>query len=690
MQIDKFISYQIETQFPSLYKESGKELVALVKSYYEFLEQNEKQSTYNSRRLFEYRDIDNTLNELLVFFKNKYMNDLPLDESTIRLSLKRILNLYRRKGTEEGIELFFRMFYDENVKVNYPSASIFKPSDSAWVTEKYIQLYPTNPLKLKNTIGREIFGRNTAASAVIENSFFTIINETIIPIIFCSNIQGNFDVNEDIFYNNNNSKFIIGKIYGSMIDVEIIDDPNFAKTNGHAVGDKTRIFNSGGIGGKLIVSKVTDSFRGEIDYTVVEGGWGYSRENTLLLASNQVIFLPELNPKQYEPFEQLSDQLGNTGIVIGQRANILGVKMDVGSEFTSLSVITDSNSDEVVYEDLGDKNDTTPGPLFPESPLEDFPVQVESLANSQTIFVIDDIIGNFLDVTLDSTNFNDPPALLEMSGTADPVTLSTIMTSAFETKSIEIGTIENFIFTRPGDSIINDVFAIAYDPVIESFGYTNQILTLSPSVQVPNAFIFRVGSIIRQGSVYGQILEVGEFHIKVRMYSTGKFDYNFPVLYNGINYNIAGDQKDYSSSDNIAGNNAKMQTSLSFIDKQMEVLKVINSGYGYANNSIITVLDSNNIPAAKAKIIVGAIGETEGKWITYNSHVNSEFNKRLQDSFYYQSYSYEIKSKLDINTYEKTYKNIMHTAGTKFFGSFEYEDSIGSEPQINIIVVEQS
>lgn len=689
MQIDKFISYQIETQFPALYKESGKELILIVKSYYEFLEQNEKQSTFNSRRLFEYRDIDNTLNELLIFFKNKYMNDLPLDESTLRLSLKRILNLYRRKGTEEGIELFFRMFYDEAVKVNYPSKSLLKPSDSSWVIEKYIQLYPTNPLNLRNIIGLEIFGGNSGASAIIENSFFTIINDTLVPIIFISNIQGNFKLNEDILYHKDNAKIAISKVYGSMTDVEIINDRSFSRTNGHSVGDKITISSSSGYGGELIITKVTDNFKGEIDYTVIDGGWGYSIENTLLLVSNQVIFLPELNPKQYQPFEQLSDQFSNTGIVIGQRGNILGVKMDVGSEFILTSVILDENSDEVIYDDIGEKNDTTPGPLLPESPLEDFPVQIESLDNSQTIFIINDIVGNFLNVPLDSTNYNDPPALLEMSGTADPVILSTVLSNAFNIEPIEIGTIENFIYARPGIDIINDVFAIALDPLIETFGYTNQIITFVPSIQVPTAFIFSVGNIIRQGPVYGKIIEVGEFHVNVKMYSTGKFDYNFPVSYNGVNYNIAGSQKDYSLQTEFSGNNAIIQTSLSFVDGQMDALEVINSGYGYADKSIITVLDSDNIPAARAKVIVGAVGETEGKWVTYNSHINSKYNKKIQDSFFYQSYSYEIKSKLDINNYEKTYKNIMHTAGTKFFGSFEYEDKIGSEPLVNIVVIEQ-
>jgi hypothetical protein len=179
MQIDKFIAYQIETQFPALYRESGQEMISLVKAYYEFLEKTSNQATYNSRRLFEYRDIDYTLNELLIFFKNKYLKDLPLNENTLRLTLKRILNLYRRKGSQEGIELFFQMFFDEKVKVYYPSTDILKPSDSVWSTEKYIQFYPMNPFSLRGLLNKEIIGSGSNATAIVENAFYIIINGSI-------------------------------------------------------------------------------------------------------------------------------------------------------------------------------------------------------------------------------------------------------------------------------------------------------------------------------------------------------------------------------------------------------------------------------------------------------------------------------------------------------------------------------
>jgi hypothetical protein len=55
---DKKISIFIENQFPAIYREDGRELIDLVKSYYRFLEENQRQSIYNIRRIYDYRDID--------------------------------------------------------------------------------------------------------------------------------------------------------------------------------------------------------------------------------------------------------------------------------------------------------------------------------------------------------------------------------------------------------------------------------------------------------------------------------------------------------------------------------------------------------------------------------------------------------------------------------------------------------
>ncbi len=78
----KITSFFVENQFPAIYREEGRDLIELVKSYYEFLETQTNQSSYNIRRIYDYRNIDTTLDRMLIFFKNKYMNGLFLEEDT--------------------------------------------------------------------------------------------------------------------------------------------------------------------------------------------------------------------------------------------------------------------------------------------------------------------------------------------------------------------------------------------------------------------------------------------------------------------------------------------------------------------------------------------------------------------------------------------------------------------------------
>ena len=49
---------------------------------------------------------------------------------------------------------------------------------------------------------------------------------------------------------------------------------------------------------------------------------------------------------------------------------------------------------------------------------------------------------------------------------------------------------------------------------------------------------------------------------------------------------------------------------------------------------------------------------------------------RIQDSDFYQEYSYQIKSTLDKSQYEKLLKENVHLAGAKMFGDFIYKADI--------------
>ena len=70
--IEKKIAFKIPQQFPAIYREQNAELVQLVQDYYKFLETTPNQGVYNSRRMFEYRDITTTLDSMIIFFQKKY------------------------------------------------------------------------------------------------------------------------------------------------------------------------------------------------------------------------------------------------------------------------------------------------------------------------------------------------------------------------------------------------------------------------------------------------------------------------------------------------------------------------------------------------------------------------------------------------------------------------------------------
>ena len=72
--VEKLISPLISSQFPSFYQEEGPQFIAFVKAYYEWLE-SEGQAIAQSRNLFEYRDIDTTLDEFILYFKEKYLKN---------------------------------------------------------------------------------------------------------------------------------------------------------------------------------------------------------------------------------------------------------------------------------------------------------------------------------------------------------------------------------------------------------------------------------------------------------------------------------------------------------------------------------------------------------------------------------------------------------------------------------------
>ncbi|WP_292901794.1 hypothetical protein, partial [Nonlabens sp.] len=339
MEIEKNISIFIERQFPGIYREDGTELVQLVKDYYTFLETQTNQSIYVSRRMFEYRDVDTTLSSMLIFFKKKFLADLPLRESSIRIIIKNILDLYRRKGTPAGIELFFAIFFQEfDVEIIYPAEKMLKISNSKWRQGVYLQMFSNTNVFLSKTdkqysykdlISKNITGSASGAKAAVSKINFMILNGTKTPIIYIDSVQGNFERYDDIIANINGEAVSFGRISGSLNEFEVDTSTTGLVTAGNKLGDILDVVSEFGISGKAIVTEITDELSGEIVYDLVDGGYGYTVDNTRLLVSNQTLILNNTS-LGFTIYERLEDTAGNQGIVIGQNISSVGLRMNPG------------------------------------------------------------------------------------------------------------------------------------------------------------------------------------------------------------------------------------------------------------------------------------------------------------------------------------------------------------------------
>lgn len=78
-----------------------------------------------------------------------------------------------------------------------------------------------------------------------------------------------------------------------------------------------------------------------------------------------------------------------------------------------------------------------------------------------------------------------------------------------------------------------------------------------------------------------------------------------------------------------------------------------------------------------AKITSAGLITYPGAWSGTDGFLS--WDKYLQDNFYYQEFSYVIKSNQNVNTFREPVTNLVHPAGTKFFGQLTITDTIDYE-----------
>lgn len=293
------IHSDIANQFPDVYKDNSDFLIGFIEAYYEHLDEK------IDRDLPRIRDIDTTLSAFFVYYRNKYMSSLPLSVNPpidVRFILKHVTNLYIRKGTKESLELLFKMFFDEDIEIEYPGNNVLKASDSVWGGETFIEMktvYDTSEYPIER--GNTIIGDLSKAQAFIDGVVFVNFSGSLTPIIYLSQQRGVFTAEDSLEVrgaDENGQDFIknVGKmIAGSMTNVNI---NRTGRVPGQEVGDLVEIRSRrSGVGAKGVITKVSEEAVGEIEYEILDGGFGYIDPNSIRIGGSLQQYVDEQTVK---------------------------------------------------------------------------------------------------------------------------------------------------------------------------------------------------------------------------------------------------------------------------------------------------------------------------------------------------------------------------------------------------------
>lgn len=358
----------IENQVPYHIREQNPKFVKFLEYYYEFLEESKINDLIQDIR--KYNDIDEVEETFLREFFEEFRS-LPYSIiADKRLVAKHIYDLYKSKGSEDALKLLFRIAFNENILVSYPSENILRASDGRWIQEKLVIISITDGT-FDSLVNRLVFS-NTAGE------FTFRINRILIDASNRYSVY--FDAKTDITVNNNQAinfyrdaqyKFS-GETSAFPTKVDIID--------GGAYWQVGQIFTLPGSNKDTICQVNSIGFGGNVTKVdILEYGDGYNFNDVYVLS-----------PLNYIPTENYSDSytVTETG---GNKNHFLTVQdysNGIKDNFYATDIDTGITSDPTEYTSV--ENITSNVATYPTHTgyVDEFDITISNWLNSRAKFIL--------------------------------------------------------------------------------------------------------------------------------------------------------------------------------------------------------------------------------------------------------------------------------------------------------------
>jgi hypothetical protein len=124
----------------------------------------------------------------------------------------------------------------------------------------------------------------------------------------------------------------------------------------------------------------------------------------------------------------------------------------------------------------------------------------------------------------------------------------------------------------------------------------------------------------------------------------------------------------------VLGDNARITASVG-ANGAITGIRVLDSGFCYNDKEIVLVENTRpNATGSALRLTLNSVGNSEGYYATTRSHISSTRGV-LQDSKYFQEYSYEIISPISLDRYRDIVLKLVHGAGQALFGKFRTQSN---------------
>ena len=270
------ISSVLPSQVPEFVREDYGTFIEFIKAYYEFLDLN-----YDSQ-FTTLRDLDNTLDSFIENFKNEVAHNIPYTVVNERFLLSKMKDQYLAKGSEASFKLLFKILFNKDVVVDYPSKQILRASDGKWNQDVSIFVYVNagNPDDVVGKIVDVVTATKILRIQVDKRQYVEIevnnaiqISEHIYELFIDRRFFGNISIGDKLRYSN----VFDATILATTSKVEVQRAGKKFK-----VGDLYEVKNGQGAGSVLKVTRVSD-VGGIQALEFVKYGIGYTTDFTATL-----------------------------------------------------------------------------------------------------------------------------------------------------------------------------------------------------------------------------------------------------------------------------------------------------------------------------------------------------------------------------------------------------------------------